>query len=126
MYYARHYRNDVAWILLPRALGQISYVNGIGCGANAADNIWCADLMEYLAVTPPLYPNLLPEASIYLGRLKKTNAIAVTSLIGFGFYKSYWLITRIISENKKIKRKEDCIRLLSTIRCLLTYWESNG
>jgi hypothetical protein len=53
----------------------------------------------------PLYPNILPQASIYFARLKSTNGIAVTVLIGFGFCESYWLIALLISESKKFKSK---------------------
>jgi hypothetical protein len=53
----------------------------------------------------PSYPNLLPQASIYFARLKSTNGIAVTVLIGLGFCESYWLMTLLISESKKIKSK---------------------
>jgi hypothetical protein len=53
----------------------------------------------------PFYPNNLPQASIYFARMKSTNGIAVTVLIGLGFCESYWLITLLISESIKIKSK---------------------
>jgi hypothetical protein len=51
----------------------------------------------------PLYPNDLPQASIYFSRLKTINGIAVTVLVGLGFTETYWLITLLISESKKFK-----------------------
>jgi hypothetical protein len=60
---------------------------------------------SYIGPTKQLYSNLLPEASIYFARLKSTNGIAVTALIGLGFCESYWLITLLISESKKFKSK---------------------
>jgi hypothetical protein len=59
----------------------------------------------YIKDKAPLYPNLLPQASIYFARLKSSNGIAVTVLIGLGFCESYWLITLLISESIKIKSK---------------------